>query len=755
MKIKNILFSILLLFAGFVSCQDELSVDLSDRKYVRLNETSISLSAGEKFIVKASVDSLGSSSKQLVWSVMDPTIATIEPIDNQSAVITGLKEGNTVVKVESSDKEIKYFSDLSVSKDRIIKILAIGNSFSEDAIENYLYDLAKAAGYKVIIGNLYIGGSSLELHWENASGSKDAYDFRKIGIDGSLNREGSKSIAYAVKNENWDYISFQQVSQLSGIIDGYQEFLPKLLNYVKPMITNPEIKYILHQTWAYAQDSNHSGFVNYDKDQMKMYNAIVDAVWKAKELAGIDMVVPAGTAIQNGRTSYIGDKFTRDGYHLNLNIGRFTAASAWFESIFGNVISNSFFPETLSKYDANLAKTAAQKAVANPKEISVLEDFKYPEPNEFILSKPLFIDFGGVETGGIFNHFRHPNDGKLSNLKDASGDNSNFAIEVSERFTGTLSRGLQNVLGFPRSVSEDMFFSDGKFVPQSSFMVSNLNRDLKYTFVFYGSINDDQTETEFNVMGKNSGKGYLDNDNNLGKIVVIENIEPEPDATITIQLKPGPNNNHWNLFFGVNAMMILPEGMPVPFEQNTFELEHPIYIDFGTLGAGKPFYYFDRPSDAPHFDIYDEKDNNTGFAMSVTDRFNGDNHSGATSNTLGLPVAFTQDAFWGNKANPTSGFTLYRLNSTMKYQFIFYGSRRDVSDNRETKYLVNGANEGTGLLDASNNNSKVAIVNGVQPKPDGTIDIVISAGPNNNNGDGFYYINGLIITPEGYTLPGM
>lgn len=755
MKIKNILFSILLLFAGFVSCQDELSVDLSDRKYVRLNETSISLSAGEKFIVKASVDSLGSSSKQLVWSVMDPTIATIEPIDNQSAVITGLKEGNTVVKVESSDKEIKYFSDLSVSKDRIIKILAIGNSFSEDAIENYLYDLAKAAGYKVIIGNLYIGGSSLELHWENASGSKDAYDFRKIGIDGSLNREGSKSIAYAVKNENWDYISFQQVSQLSGIIDGYREFLPKLLNYVKPMTTNPEIKYILHQTWAYAQDSNHSGFVNYDKDQMKMYNAIVDAVWKAKELGGIDMVVPAGTAIQNGRTSYIGDKFTRDGYHLNLNIGRFTAASAWFESIFGNVISNSFFPETLSKYDANLAKTAAQKAVANPKDISVLEDFKYPEPNEFILSKPLFIDFGGVETGGIFNHFRHPNDGKLSNLKDASGDNSNFAIEVSERFTGTLSRGLQNVLGFPRSVSEDMFFSDGKFVPQSSFMVSNLNRDLKYTFVFYGSINDDQTETEFNVMGKNSGKGYLDNDNNLGKIVVIENIEPEADATITIQLKPGPNNNHWNLFFGVNAMMILPEGMPVPFEQNTFELEHPIYIDFGTLGAGKPFYYFDRPSDAPHFDIYDEKDNNTGFAMSVTDRFNGDNHSGATSNTLGLPVAFTQDAFWGNKANPTSGFTLYRLNSTMKYQFIFYGSRRDVSDNRETKYLVNGANEGTGLLDASNNNSKVAIVNGVQPKPDGTIDIVISAGPNNNNGDGFYYINGLIITPEGYTLPGM
>lgn len=752
MKIKNILFSILLLFGGLASCQDEISVDLSDRKYVRLNETSISLSTGEKFTVKTSVDSLGSSSKQFVWSVIDPTIATIEPIDNQSAVITGLKEGNTVVKVESSDKEIKYFSDLLVSKDRVIKILAIGNSFSEDAVENYLYDFAKAAGYKVIIGNLYIGGSSLELHWGNASGSKDAYEFRKIGVDGSLNREGGKSIAYAVRNENWDYISFQQVSQLSGILDGYQEFLPKLLDYVKPMTTNPEIKYVLHQTWAYAQSSTHSGFVNYDNDQMKMYNAIVDAVWKAKELAGMDMVIPAGTAIQNGRTSYVGDKFTRDGYHLNLNIGRFTAASAWYEAIFGNILDNSFYPENLLKYDIELAKLAAHEAVKQPKQITELVDYKEPGPNEFLLTKPLFIDFGGVETAEMFNNFKHPNDGKLGNLKDRDGANSNFAIEVSERFTGTLSRGLQNVLGFPKSVSEDMFFSDGKFLPQSSFVVSNLNRDQKYTFVFYGSINDDKTETEFSVLGKNSGKGILDNDNNLGKVVVIENIEPEADATITIQLKPGPNNNHWNLFFGVNAMMILPEGMPVPLEPNEFILEDPVYIDFGTIGAGKPYYYFDRPTDAPRLDIYDEKDNNTGFAMSVTDRFNGDNNSGTTSNTFDLPVAFTQDAFWGNKDNPTSGFTLYRLNSTQKYDLVFYGSRRDVADNRETKYVVKGINEGSGMLDASNNDSKVTVISGIQPTQDGILDIIISAGPNNNNGDGFYYINSLIIVPEGHPL---
>lgn len=45
---------------------------------------------------------------------------------------------------------------------KTIKVLAIGNSFSEDAIEQNLYELGKAAGDEFIIGNLYIGGCPLK-----------------------------------------------------------------------------------------------------------------------------------------------------------------------------------------------------------------------------------------------------------------------------------------------------------------------------------------------------------------------------------------------------------------------------------------------------------------------------------------------------------------------------------------------------------------------------------------------------------------
>ncbi len=47
------------------------------------------------------------------------------------------------------------------------------------------------------------------------------------------------------------------------------------------------------------------------------------------------MVIPAGTAIQNARTSSQGDTYTRDGYHLEQTYGRFTAACVWFEKLFG------------------------------------------------------------------------------------------------------------------------------------------------------------------------------------------------------------------------------------------------------------------------------------------------------------------------------------------------------------------------------------------------------------------------------------
>ncbi len=257
-----------------------------------------------------------------------------------------------------------------------IKVLAIGNSFSQDAVEQYLFELAKAEGFEIIIGNLYIAGCSLETHWNNAKDDKPNYEYRKINNSGIKANTSNASIATALEDEDWDFISFQQVSSSSGIYDSYLLSLPLLYQYVSTRVTNQNVKYILHQTWAYSQDSKHPLYGNYNNNQMTMYNAIVDATLRAKDLVPIDIVVPAGTAIQNGRTSYIGDNFCSDGYHLNPNIGRYTASCTWFEMIFNiSVVGNSFKPDALSQYDAKIAQQAAHNAVNQPNRVTPLIDY--------------------------------------------------------------------------------------------------------------------------------------------------------------------------------------------------------------------------------------------------------------------------------------------------------------------------------------------------------------------------------------------
>ena len=58
-----------------------------------------------------------------------------------------------------------------------IKILAIGNSFSVDAMEHLWYLLYEQGYTEIILGNLYIGGCSLDTHWDNIQNDTGAYQY--------------------------------------------------------------------------------------------------------------------------------------------------------------------------------------------------------------------------------------------------------------------------------------------------------------------------------------------------------------------------------------------------------------------------------------------------------------------------------------------------------------------------------------------------------------------------------------------------
>ena len=258
------------------------------------------------------------------------------------------------------------------AQQKTVRILAIGNSFSQDAVEQYLHELAEAEGISTIIGNMFIGGCSLERHVKNARDNAPAYAYRKIGTDGKKREKGKMSLEAVLADEDWDYVSLQQASPFSGMNETYEASLPELIEYVKARLPK-KTKLMLHQTWAYASTSKHSGFKNYNCNQLTMYQAIADAVMKAAKANKIKIVIPSGTAIQNARTSFIGDHLNRDGYHLDVKIGRYTAACTWFERIFKhNVVGNPYAPEGLDEVRKAVAQKAAHAAVKHPYKVTEL-----------------------------------------------------------------------------------------------------------------------------------------------------------------------------------------------------------------------------------------------------------------------------------------------------------------------------------------------------------------------------------------------
>lgn len=258
------------------------------------------------------------------------------------------------------------------AKPDTLKVLAIGNSFSEDAVEQHLSGLARAEGLNVIICNMYIGGCSIERHVKNLRGNIPDYRYRKIDVNGKMTEVWGYTLEKVLAEEDWDYISLQQASHYSGLPESYA-LLPELAEYVRARVPeNAEL--VFHQTWAYAETSDHGGFVNYDRDQMKMYKAIVSTVNQEIPKSGIKLIVPSGTAIQNARTSALGKDLTRDGFHLSFLHGRYIASCAWLEAVVGvNPVGNSYCPDGMTAEECRLAQKAAHKAVKKPSKVSVIK----------------------------------------------------------------------------------------------------------------------------------------------------------------------------------------------------------------------------------------------------------------------------------------------------------------------------------------------------------------------------------------------
>ena len=234
-----------------------------------------------------------------------------------------------------------------------MKILAIGNSFSQDAF-SHLHQAAAAQNIDLEAVTLYIGGCSLERHWLNVETNAADYAYLRNGTDTGR----MVSIQETLDEGGWDVISLQQASHDSGWMDSYEPFMEQLVDYLRREA--PESKLMLHETWAYEHEAPHKSFGRYHRSKQEMHERLHNCYFTMAEKYQLP-IIPSGEVIcalrRHAEFDVLrgGHSLCRDGFHMSLGYGRYALACTWLHALCGVPVSgNMYVPQTEEEVEERL-----------------------------------------------------------------------------------------------------------------------------------------------------------------------------------------------------------------------------------------------------------------------------------------------------------------------------------------------------------------------------------------------------------------
>ena len=233
-------------------------------------------------------------------------------------------------------------------RDTTLRVLSIGNSFSIDAnliLPQVVVDAGVPRDNFVLYATIY-AGASLE-YWDNMYTTDTPLPYVHY-MGGKLLRLEDKewTLRTLLQSQPWDVVVIQQASALSTNHKSFQPYMNRMIEYIRQDCPNKHVRIGWQLTWSYPQTAT-SGPV-YEEGWRKI--AMI-ANQKCHD-AGIDFIIPSGTAIQNARTTELGENsngITRDGLHLSFGVGVYIAAMTWYESIFRPIYGKSIIGVPVSQ----------------------------------------------------------------------------------------------------------------------------------------------------------------------------------------------------------------------------------------------------------------------------------------------------------------------------------------------------------------------------------------------------------------------
>ena len=216
-----------------------------------------------------------------------------------------------------------------------MKILTIGNSFSDDATR-YMYQIARSERVHFEVVNVSIGGCSLERHYRNMLDDKKDYCLVFNGVYTGF----YTTLREALLSREWDVITIQQVSHLSFNQDSYYPYITALVEYIREC--QPKAKLLLQETWAYEEGSDRLLNIAGYETRQAMLADIQSAYATVCEEEGFDGVIPSGTLFGMMLDKGI-VKVHRDTFHASLGLGRYALGLLWFRMLTGRSVAENQF----------------------------------------------------------------------------------------------------------------------------------------------------------------------------------------------------------------------------------------------------------------------------------------------------------------------------------------------------------------------------------------------------------------------------
>ena len=201
-----------------------------------------------------------------------------------------------------------------------LHLLGIGNSFTENMLKFLPFLLPDRGSGELDVAYLFRPGATLDQYCETMKkGGRECSLFVFDIESGAWQETQHVRIDSILKMRQWDVITLQQASGISGLYDTVKPNLQMMLDSIE--YYQPQARIAWHATWSYSRNSSHPNFSNYDFSQLKMDYAIEQTTLAVRNdfADRIDMIIHSQQLIKRLRETALNDSLdlTSDGYHLS------------------------------------------------------------------------------------------------------------------------------------------------------------------------------------------------------------------------------------------------------------------------------------------------------------------------------------------------------------------------------------------------------------------------------------------------------